>query len=406
MKTPAQVQAHIEASYERNLATWLACPDAVDIDLALGLPGEQLARKDLGAVIAWVQQWRQAATEQHNWQVSFTSRKWRVMGVQELPERVVIKGALNAAKVADKEEDWLIFRARLADLSVLVAEHGLPDSDNSNLVVSRLAKLLVSNKAAVRALLPADWQRVLNVVSWLLSNPNSGLYLRAIPVPGMDTKWLGRHQGLVGNCVEALRELLGLPGGKELCLAACGALYRLVWADEDLRPGGIRTASLPLAQVLDYQCKPGVVLICENLQTVLALPDMPGVIAIHGLGGSVTDLAAAEWIQASPVVYWGDIDSHGFAILSALRQRLPQVVSVLMDADTLWEHQDLCVEEPKPTFADLPLLTSAEQQVYQSLQNPEWVGNKVAGQVRLEQERISWAWAMPRLSAALAALHN
>jgi hypothetical protein len=45
-------------------------------------------------------------------------------------------------------------------------------------------------------------------------------------------------------------------------------------------------------------------------------------------------------IVGSSVVYWGDIDSHGLAILSGVRATVPHVRSVLMDLDTLRVHAD------------------------------------------------------------------
>jgi hypothetical protein len=34
-------------------------------------------------------------------------------------------------------------------------------------------------------------------------------------------------------------------------------------------------------------------------------------------------LAALPWLHDEQIVYWGDIDTHSFAILSRLRERLP-----------------------------------------------------------------------------------
>lgn len=50
-------------------------------------------------------------------------------------------------------------------------------------------------------------------------------------------------------------------------------------------------------------------------------------------------------VQA-PVVYWGDLDSDGFAILHRLPTHLPEVASVLMDVETLIDHRDLWVPDP------------------------------------------------------------
>jgi hypothetical protein len=93
---------------------------------------------------------------------------------------------------------------------------------------------------------------------------------------------------------------------------------------------------------------------------------------------------------------WGDVDTHGFAILDRVRSVLPQAESMLMDRDTLLGHQALWVEEPKP-YVGPPLerLSQAERVVFDGLVGSVWgVG------VRLEQERLPW----PLVVSALANL--
>jgi hypothetical protein len=68
-----------------------------------------------------------------------------------------------------------------------------------------------------------------------------------------------------------------------------------------------------------------------------------------------------------------------------------------MDRETLLSHNELWVEDPKPTRAALPRLTTEEAEVYASLTSgglgrPEWSG------VRLEQEYVRWDWAMERIA--------
>ena len=44
---------------------------------------------------------------------------------------------------------------------------------------------------------------------------------------------------------------------------------------------------------------------------------------------------ARGWLRRCAVHYWGDIDTHGFAMLARARRALPQTESLLMDRDTL-----------------------------------------------------------------------
>ena len=92
------------------------------------------------------------------------------------------------------------------------------------------------------------------------------------------------------------------------------------------------------------------------------------------------------------VIYWGDIDTHGFAILDRLRAWLPQARSVLMDRQTLLAHRDRWGTEDRPACSALTRLTAEEQDLYADL-----VADAMGERVRLEQERIDWAWVEERL---------
>jgi hypothetical protein len=98
-----------------------------------------------------------------------------------------------------------------------------------------------------------------------------------------------------------------------------------------------------------------------------------------------------------PVYYWGDIDTHGFAILSRLRAYLPQVRSLLMDEPTLLAFRPLWGRDEKQHAApELAQLTVEEQSLYAALREGAYK------QVRLEQERVAWDFAWPRVVQAVS----
>ncbi|MFN2257957.1 MAG: Wadjet anti-phage system protein JetD domain-containing protein, partial [Desulfuromonadaceae bacterium] len=127
------------------------------------------------------------------------------------------------------------------------------------------------------------------------------------------------------------------------------------------------------------------VFISENEINFLAFPLTPAALVIFGSGYGFEHLARAAWLQHREVYYWGDIDTHGFAILNQVRNILPHTVSLLMDADTLLAHRPLWGTEPQPGTAELRHLTREEQQVYDQLRANHW-----GERIRLEQERIGF----------------
>ncbi|MDO9425111.1 MAG: DUF2220 domain-containing protein [Methylobacter sp.] len=107
-------------------------------------------------------------------------------------------------------------------------------------------------------------------------------------------------------------------------------------------------------------------------------------------------LRKADWLSRCRIHYWGDIDTHGFAILDQLRSRFDPVQSFLMDRATLLAFESQWGEEEKQTLRDLPRLNPAEMALYNDLRD-----NRIGKNLRLEQERIGFGWMESALSALM-----
>jgi hypothetical protein len=147
------------------------------------------------------------------------------------------------------------------------------------------------------------------------------------------------------------------------------------------------------AELADLSIEPRSALVVENEITYLSVAVPKDGIVIWGRGFDVDRVGGLPWLVDVDVVYWGDIDTHGFAILDRLRAWLPQTQSALMDRATLVAHRDRWVDEERPTKARLSRLTPDEQRLYEDL-----VMDALGPRVRLEQERIDWNWAVERLA--------
>jgi hypothetical protein len=160
------------------------------------------------------------------------------------------------------------------------------------------------------------------------------------------------------------------------------------------RFGGLEDIEAPLEEIAQMALAPARVLVVENLETGLAMPSLPGAVCFMKLGNAATLLGAVPWVAAAKLYYWGNIDTHGFAILSRVRQQFPSIESLLMDETTLGVHRELCVAEPIPTLiADIAHLTEAEKTLYLKL----CTAHK-GKYLRLEQERIYWLYARKALA--------
>lgn len=245
-----------------------------------------------------------------------------------------------------------------------------------------------------RALLVVDaWPTFVSAYRWLRDSKGSQRYLREITAPGVDTKFVERHRAI-------LAETLGVPSSASAFLTGLGlrakpeVLRLRPHPDLNLAAGltdlAVRRDELALLDLPVHRA-----LIIENEITFLSVPVPPGGVVLWGRGFDVGLAGSMLWLADTDVDYWGDLDTHGFAILDQLRAWLPQTRSLLMDRATLTAHRDRWVTEPRPTSASLTRLTVAEASLYDDL-----VSDRLGVQVRLEQERVDWSWASATLQSA------
>ncbi|MFH5823718.1 Wadjet anti-phage system protein JetD domain-containing protein [Georgenia sp. AZ-5] len=368
----AEVREEARKRYDRLGATWAiaAATGGLDgaalLDRPLHAPTEAAALADQAGAVAWVRSWREAGVPGVRW----ARRRWASVGAQDVPERVRLEDPALVAELAGRARHWRDLSGRVAAL--------LEEWPAVEAVVRRHAR-------AVAALPGADFARLQEVLRWLVAHPRSGRYIRQLPVRGVDTKWVERHRGLVAGLFGALT------GSDDLGLARPPELVRVRFLDAALAPGGLVDVSAPIEQLDALPVRPRTVFVFENLESVVAMPAVPGAVVVHGGGYAVDRLARIGWVSEGRVLYWGDLDSHGFAILDQLRTSCPQAESVLMDLETLEAHRDLWVPEPAPSRAALTRLTPEEAEVLARL--------RAEGDVRLEQERLDWAPSVQRLVA-------
>ncbi len=245
-----------------------------------------------------------------------------------------------------------------------------------------------------------SWCKVLATAKWIISRETVGSYLRQIDVEGVDTKFVERHQKLLSQLLPHI-----LPPGRvnhaetnfarRFGFLAKPTYVRLRFLDPGLSPfpPGISEVTLRASELAGIDPGAATVFVMENEVTYLAFPDVPGGIAIFGSGFASSGLSDLPWLGGKEVIYWGDIDTHGFHILSRLRAQVPQVRSILMDRETLLSHRDHWSLEASPARRLPENLTDLEQALYQDL-----AADIYGRGVRLEQERVRFS----RLQATLA----
>ena len=362
----------------------------------------------------------------------FEPRRLRLSGPssQELTERFeAVRDWISALRATPKVRIELReFRHRVLGLCAVPDAVWLDSLDDALVLIgktreaARFATLVANTQAQNAALLPwlkkrpllalevtDAWARLLAVVTWLQAHPRPGVYLRQVDLPGVDSKFLETYRAVLAELLD-----LALPpsaidatanGLSQFCrrygFKDKPLRVRLRVLDPALRLLHVGTSSgsaaidrpnpldqdITLTQAdferLDWPVQR--VFMTENEVNFLAFPPVPGSVVIFGAGYGFDALAQATWLQRCPLHYWGDIDTHGLAILDQLRAHFPHAQSLLMDRTTLLAHPDQWGSEPQPVLRDLTRLNAGEAALYNDLRD-----NRLGKHLRLEQERISF----------------
>lgn len=237
------------------------------------------------------------------------------------------------------------------------------------------------------------------VAIWLAANPSPGIYLRQLSLPGVHTKFVESHRRLIDDMLAVLspeRVLAGKNYARRHGFQAAPDRVRVRFLDPAQAPvPGMLDVEITAAAFAAVALDVERVITTENLVNFLALPEAPRTLAVFGGGYGFAGIREGVWLRDVEVLYWGDIDTHGFHILDQLRAHHPHVRSILMDEETLLAHRDFWGREDSPTRAALTHLTPAEAAMYADLQS-----GTHRPLLRLEQELLRWDYVLERLPRA------
>ena len=365
--TPADVRAAFRKKWDSG-ALLVRYASGADWE-PLSVPLRGPAAREIGERLADVQAWATSWGSSGPLRVEYRQVGGRHFGTNKVPVR---------AWLDSYEDAWALLRtgAEVRRFDELVKQ----SSD------TRLVPWMTAHPVQVLRFAP-EWDKLLAVVRWIDLRQSPGMYLRQVDVPGVDTKFIERHRGILRELLDTQLEPCRVVSAEADFTARyrfrrkpgylrfrCGAKWRgfsefQVRADElPAPPDGVRR-----------------VYVVENEITYLAFPLRPDEMVIWGYGYAVEVLGPLGWLADLDVVYWGDIDTHGFVILSRLRGKFPRVRSMLMNKATLFGHQEQWVTEPSPVAMPLDGLTTEEAGLCADL-----VDGAYGPAIRLEQERISF----------------
>jgi len=384
--TPADLKAQLQKLWDRGilLSSLISGEEIFPRRLTLKGPDSRELSDSFTDVRDWIARLSGVAKQ---YRIVWRSINHRILGNNDIPAEIWIDSLDDALGLIGKRRG----AEQFASMVALTRDHQ-PE------LLSWLAK------RPLRALeLAEEWPRLLEIVYWLRMHPRPGIYLRQIDLPGVHSKFIEGQRGVLGELFD-----LVLPS-EEIDVTASGAggfCRRYGFRDKPLR---VRFRILdPKLALLQTETDQDItvsqatfarleipvdkVFITENEINFLAFPQVPQGIVIFGAGYGFENFGAVEWLRDRKIHYWGDIDTHGFAILNQLRGFFPHTASLLMDRPTLMEHRTLWGFEPSPETGILTRLTDEESALYDQLRS-----NELGGQIRLEQEKIGFEWLVEAL---------
>ncbi|WP_439257963.1 DUF3322 domain-containing protein [Lonepinella sp. BR2271] len=325
-----------------------------------------------------------------NFNVQWQTRQLRHFGQQNIPIKIQINTLPDLIACLGENEQQAF--ARIYEKFAFLLQNLTAHLDFIN--------VLIDNLELIEPLADVQLQLLVQLIPQLQANMGQGNYLRALPLVGVDTKFLESHFVLVENLLDALHngqvKTQGLMAWlnckpkpkdwlliKPLCNKAQQAL------------GGLPILRLDSETLLNFALPAQNILIVENEQSALALPNLDNSIVVAGGGKNVAWLDAT-WLADKNLAYWGDIDSDGLHILNLARLKQPSIRALMMDEQTLIQHQKQMVNEAKACEFVPAGLTVAEVGLYQKLKNGEF------GCTRLEQERLARDYVATILAKWLA----
>ena len=350
-------------------------------EIRLKRPGPRDVANRFGEVQDWARALSAASRESRGFgfELRHETRRNRVQGQNELPVAAILPSQSDALRLIRRQTEAARFET-LAE-TTLTRYPGLRDW---------LAR------RALAALKHADaWQRILAVLDWFVANPNAGLYLRQLDIPGVDTKFIEAHRGLLTELLDIVlpddavdRSASGIKRFQQrFGLQSEAPLLRFRLLDRELYLHGLSDLSVLPVEFARLELPVRRLFITENRTNGLAFPDHPESMVVFGLGYGLDRLVETPWLHDLDIHYWGDIDTHGFRILDRLRATLPEARSFLMDRAALDAHKPLWGREPLDTryTGALSRLTESEAALFDDLRR-----DRIGEQVRLEQERIAF----------------
>ncbi len=275
---PAELRAQVQRLWDRGDLLRAAVSNAVPwpVRLTLKAPGAA----DLSDRFEAVRDWVRAVADTPHVRIDWQEWNHRVQGTQRLPAVVWVDTLQEALAFIGRARQAQRFEALWQQTAEV-----------------QPALLAWMSRRPLQALDLADrWERLMSVVAWLQAHPRPGVYLRQVDPPGVDSKFIEAHRGVLIELLD-----LALPPEAIDALASGTTQFarRFGFLDKPVRirfrlldpaipslPGchGLPDLTLDAASFAALAVPVERVFVTENETNFLAFPQVARAIVVFGAG--------------------------------------------------------------------------------------------------------------------------
>ncbi|MBU1667780.1 hypothetical protein KKC13_05125 [bacterium] len=383
LQTPKEISKKLTTLYNRaeHLTAYLN-----QTEFTITIKFKRISQKEIETNFMQIRDWVEVL-DKSPFEVEFQEVAYRSLGRQRMPYILTMN-----------QEGFLrhLSKVKLFENHLSLVDKTLLTFPQTKGLLETRAKLLMEYDEV--------WEQLLKVCDYFVAYPKPNKYIRELDIEGVDSKFIEQHMMILDRLLSTILEPKQFDGTitkltqhgfeKKYGLKYDLPTIRFRILDEDLYIYNMSDILLPLDafKKLDLGCTK--VYITENKINGLSFPNVKNAMVIFGLGYGIETLKEVKWLEEKELFYWGDIDTHGFAILSQIRGYFSHVHSLLMDKEVINRYKHLAVEENKVKrfLGELGHLTKEEQEIFEGLKDD------VYGKAfRLEQERISLNYLLDRL---------
>ena len=322
--------------------------------------------------------------------------KTHKQGMQTIIEKIYFETEIDFIRFIGKEKETENFKKHLSIVKSRFLNLNAEDVQN-NWLKKHLRSLIAEAEDDY-------WQNIFLCAIWFLNNPHCNVYLREIPVP-VHTKFIEQNTSLIFSVYTALNKNKGTDKVssnadiyKRWGVRTAEPFIRFRSLDKDIHlkilneeftSYEIQTPLSAFAKInfnsIEY------IFIVENLMVYLTFPAFNKALCIFGSGFAAVNLKECKTLNEKKLYYFGDMDEHGFEILSNVRSIFPNIQSFCMDQKTYETFSIFAVkgENSHSKIEDLNL-SEDELHLFKFLRENKTIG-------RLEQEKISQAFIKSRI---------